>query len=338
MSSSQRRAALAALDRARPAIARLDPSRNPEDLAADLIESWSAVETALRSLMGGSALGGQALIRELRQRQLLSLDEAHALVEFHAARERADRTDYRPTTADAAVARDGFARLEAGLMRDSPPLDAARRASVAAPLRAAEAPGVVVPPIPSERRPAALGRLLIGVAVLALVALGAWIALSRFGGPDRKMEEAQRAYASGQRERARGLFSEVARDNPELSAPHVYLGRIAREERNYDEARRELETAIRLDPQGALPQREMGSLLFALGNYQLARNFYVRAVERDANDRTAMGYLACSLARLGNFQGAQQFAQRAGQGPWSACLAAPFPAPGSASFPTQPVR
>lgn len=337
MSSSQRRAALAALDRARPAIARLDPSRNAEDLAADLIESWSAVETALRSLMGGSALGGQALIRELRQRQLLSLDEAHALVEFHAARERADRTDYRPTTADVAVARDGFARIEAGLMRDAPPLDAAGRASVAAPMSAAEAPGVVVPPIATDRRRAALGRLLSGLVLLVVLALGAWLVLSRVGGPDRKLADAQSAYASGQRERARGLFAEVARDNPELATPHVYLGRIAREERNFDEARRELETAIRLDPQGALPQREMGSLLFALGNYPLARNFYVRAVERDPGDRTAMGYLACTLARIGNVQGAQQFAQRAGQGPWSACLMAPLPPPGTARL-SQPVR
>jgi hypothetical protein len=48
-----RRSALAALDRARPAIARLDQSRHFEELAADLMESWSAVETALRSLVGG---------------------------------------------------------------------------------------------------------------------------------------------------------------------------------------------------------------------------------------------------------------------------------------------
>src|SRR5206468_8826590 len=88
-----RRSALAALDRARPAIARLDQSRHFEELAADLMESWSAVETALRSLVGGTTLGGQALIREARQRQMLSFEQANALAEFHAASARAHGTD-----------------------------------------------------------------------------------------------------------------------------------------------------------------------------------------------------------------------------------------------------
>ena len=85
MNDVARRSALAAIDRARPAIARLDQSRHFEELAADLMESWSAVETALRSLVGGTTLGGQALIREARQRQLLSFEQANALAEFHAA-------------------------------------------------------------------------------------------------------------------------------------------------------------------------------------------------------------------------------------------------------------
>jgi len=39
----EQRSARAALDAARPAVARLDSSRGPEDLAADLIETWGAV-------------------------------------------------------------------------------------------------------------------------------------------------------------------------------------------------------------------------------------------------------------------------------------------------------
>ena len=44
-------------------MAKLDASRHPEEIAADIIEVWSSVETALRSLMGGSTLSGQPLIR-----------------------------------------------------------------------------------------------------------------------------------------------------------------------------------------------------------------------------------------------------------------------------------
>src|SRR5687767_10833478 len=98
------RQALSALDAARPAIARLDRSRHAEELAADLIEAWSGVETALRSLMGGTPLGGQSLVREARQRHLITFEQANALVEFHAARERSQDTTYHPTDADINAA------------------------------------------------------------------------------------------------------------------------------------------------------------------------------------------------------------------------------------------
>ena len=55
------------------------------------------------------------LIRELRQRHFLSLEQANALAEFHAARERAARTDYTPTEGDINASRDAFLKLEAGL-------------------------------------------------------------------------------------------------------------------------------------------------------------------------------------------------------------------------------
>ena len=60
-----------------------------EDLAADLIEIWGAVEAALRTLVGSTVLSGQALIREARQRQMINFDQANALAEFEAVHERA---------------------------------------------------------------------------------------------------------------------------------------------------------------------------------------------------------------------------------------------------------
>ena len=80
MSTTEQREARAALDAARPAVARLDASRGSEDLAADLIEMWGAVESALRSLVGTTILTGQALIRESRQRQLISFESANSIM------------------------------------------------------------------------------------------------------------------------------------------------------------------------------------------------------------------------------------------------------------------
>ena len=102
-------------------------ARDSEDLAADLIEAWTATETGLRSLVGGSSLTGQMLIRELRQRHFLSLEQANALAEFHAARERASRVDYKPTEGDVNASRDAFLKLEAGLMGEPPRADPSRR-------------------------------------------------------------------------------------------------------------------------------------------------------------------------------------------------------------------
>ena len=118
MTGGSQRAALDAVHSARPIVARLSATRDKEDLAADIIEAWGAVETGLRSLIGGSALAGQMLIRELRQRHFLTLEQANSLAEFHAARERAGRTDYTPTDADVNSVRDAFLKLESGLMGD----------------------------------------------------------------------------------------------------------------------------------------------------------------------------------------------------------------------------
>ncbi len=374
--NGDQQSALTALRSVEPIAQRLERSREPEDRAADILELWQGTETALRALMGGSSLGGQGLIRELRQRELISLGQAYALLEFLGARDRANRTTYRATDNDVVVAREGYRQLEAGLAASvaepqaapipPPPAvaptgpDYSRPAAgatgadagAAAGAAAAAAPSRVPPPPPAYTQPAAYAPpaysqppaaagvpptgeptytaprsrfpanmwFVVALGVLVLAAIGGYAIFATREGPEEKMSEAIAMMQSGRREAARGEFNTIARDNPELATPHVFLSRLAREEGNLGEARRELETAIRLEPTNAIALREMGLILFSTGQYEIARRFFVRALQANPEDRASMGYLGCALTRLNRFDEAQRFISRAGAGNWSACL------------------
>ena len=327
MNDVARRSALAALDRARPAIARLDQSRHFEELAADLMESWSAVETALRSLVGGTTLSGQPLIREARQRQMLSFEQANALAEFHAASERSHATDYEPTPSDLDAARDAFLKFESGLMADQAgaaaptPIALNTEGMRSSPL----GPPETVPP-PRDGLEPWVKAVLAGVVVLLLVGIG-FAAYSQgwFGKKNEALQAGIDAYRRGQREQAVGEFTKAARDNPNDPLPHVYLSRMAREVGNMTVAGQEAQTAVSLGPQNAIALRELGLYLLSAGNYDLARRFLVRAVQADTSDHMAMGYLGCTMMRLGRPTEAQTWLSRAGAGDWSRCAAVQAP-------------
>ena len=288
---------------------RLDLARDPEDLAADIIEGWQAAETALRSLIGSASLSGQPLIREVRQRELLTLDQAHALVEFSAAHERAQRTDYRPSNTDIAAARTGYQQLEAALRqeRSAPPPSAATAPIAAAPAAAAPAADVPVFPGAGRRRGFPL-IALIGLLVL-LAGIGGGIYYFTAARSGDAIQRGVAAYNAGNRTVARNEFAQALRDDPKDADPHIYLGRMAREEGDAATAVRELQAAIQLEPNNATAQREMGAHLLAqatgqlnagnlpgaLQSLNLSRNFYVRAVQLNPEDKTAQGYLGCVL-------------------------------------------
>ncbi|HEU4585729.1 MAG TPA: tetratricopeptide repeat protein [Gemmatimonadaceae bacterium] len=335
---------MAALDAARPGMAKLDASRHPEEIAADIIEIWSSVETALRSLMGGSTLSGQALIRELRTRELISLEQAHSLLELQAVRERVDDTTYQPAQKDIDTAREAYDALQSGLV--TPVSARAGAASPYAPPAAtptippqspsAEPAQVYVPPPREEdvrrRRSIFLGALLILLAIV-LVAGGVYWYRFRSGSIPSDVRAAIALYERGQPEAARGAFTQAARAHPRMALPHLYLGRIARSEGDFAAAGNELKTAIELEPQNTMALNELGAFFLARGtsfanqgrsdlassDYNAARRNYVRALQLDPADSSARGFLGCALARLGRTTEAESWLARAGSGPWTEC-------------------
>jgi tetratricopeptide (TPR) repeat protein len=323
----EQRTARAALDAARPAVARLDSSRGPEDLAADLIETWGAVEAALRTLVGSSVLTGQPLIREARQRQVINFDQANSLAEFQAVHDRLQDTSYRADDADVASARGAFLKLDSALMGDvvSPPRQPPREA----------APSVVETSAPVEvTAPTGRGMpswAILGAAALVLILVigGGFMIFGRRGADS--MQQGIDAYRRGQREVAVSAFGRAARENPKSALPHVYLARMAREVGNFTVANQELQLALQADPNNAGALREMGANLLTQGNYELARRFYVRAVQADPTDKNAQGYLGCTLMRLGRTTEATNFLNRAGPGVWSNCTPAQTPPVGQAA-------
>ena len=354
-------AAMAALRGVEPIAARLDRSREGEDRAADILELWQGTETALRALMGGSSLTGQGLIRELRQKELISLGQAYALLEFLGARDRANRTSYKATDNDVVVAREGFRQLESGLSAavsgsTAPPIPPPPAATPAAPstpdysrptapaYAAGAATGAALgsagrsspPPPPAYTPPpAAAGEptytekpsrvppnmwFIVAIIVLVVAAIGGYLVFAKKKSPEAAMNEAVAAMQGGRREAAKGQFAEIARNNPTLATPHVFLSRLAREEGDLGTARAQLDTAIRIDPKNAIALREMGLILFSSGQYEVARRFFIRALEANPADNASQGYLGCALARLNRVDEAQRFLSRAGPGAWSSCL------------------
>lgn len=323
MNQADLRTASLALDQARPIVMRLDAARNPEDVAADIIDAWDHAESALRAIGGGSPSTGQAIIRDLRAREQLSLEQGHAMLGFLGARDRAARTDYRPTAADVQAVREGFQRLEAAVVEAgtmSPQAYAAAAAPgprVTVPARSLETPaaayatGSTAAPRRVPWLPVALGLLL-----LAGLGAGAWWWSGR---TDRALQDGIRAYQAGRTNEARSFFTQVAKEDPDRAEPHIFLARMARDEGNLPGALAELQQAIKVDQGNALAMREMGAYLYTVGNYAVARNFYIRALERNPNDREAQGFLGCTMIKLGRPAEAQRFLQRAGQGPWSGC-------------------
>jgi tetratricopeptide (TPR) repeat protein len=313
--TAHHRAALAALAPARPLVTRVDISQNAEEIAADLLDIWNAVEVALRALLGGSSLAGQPLVQELRQRNLISIEQAHSLLDFLAARDRVKRTEYRPTSADITAAREAFTRLDQGLRSDASTAEPVAASAAAAGTAPAAVEVTQVPPPRRSRVP----WLPLAALLLVLVAAGAAWFYFEGGGPSAAMKRGIAAYNGGRLALARTEFQDAANARPQEAMPHIWLGRVARDQGDYATAGREISRALQLEPRNYQAHRELGSYFLTQRNYDAARRSFIRALEIQPSDRTSLGYLGCSLIRMGRIDEGQRFLARAGQGPWLSC-------------------
>lgn len=346
MTPSDRAAAQAALNDGRAVYGRLDQIRGPEDAAADIMELWVSTEAAMRAMLGGSTLSGQALVRELRQRGELNLEQANSIASFWDARSRAEDVAYKPTLTDVGFARAGYNELGRIVADSTTRTNATAGAPVstfapggapsgtprAAP--AAPGPSATAAPAPIAAAPAIVirrpqSRMLIGLGVALLVIIVAVAAYVMRGRSkfDSEMANAISLMTTGRTEAARAAFGTLVHDYPDKAAPHVFLSRLARTDTPPDmsTARQELLTAIRIEPTYEPAHREMGIYQLANHDPSLARNFLIRAVQLAPNDSAAQGYLGCALMSLNRIPEAQKFLARAGNGSWSSCATPPAP-------------
>lgn len=367
--SSASRGALHALEAVRPAVERLSSSRSSQDNASDVTAICAGVELALGALLGRTDLSGQALVREARQREAISLEQAHAALELFAVRDRVAASG-QIDSADLDVAREAYGALSRGfdaapaagvvptptaaMPAVAPP---ATTTSAGAPLSGPAVPSGVAPPgsaaasgplgaaaygVPEDAphdAPPRRAPVIAVVVIVVLALLGLYYLVAGRRAPSA-LDAGIAAYTAGRRDSARALFTRAAAADPKAALPHLYLGRMAREDGDYTTAGKELRTAIQLDPTGAAGERELGAFFLARGgsfaagsrpdlasqDYDAARRAYVRAIQENAADTASEGYLACALARLGRADEAATWLKRAGPGPWSTCAASPAPA------------
>jgi tetratricopeptide (TPR) repeat protein len=276
--------------------------------AASLVAAWTAIESALQDSASNRTLVGQALVRDLRQRNVLTLDQGHAIIELLAAHDRAVVPGYAVTDADIAAARDALNQLAAA----PPPV-------TPLPLNTAPPPAATVP-APASGVGKTIGFVVLLVLIAGGAAYGVVALRKRSPGPGPNLVDRGIAtYQAGHVDSARVFFNHAAEHDTADAVPHIYLGRIAREAGDLGTARAELVRAVQLAPNNEIAQREMGAALLAAGQYELASKFYLRAIALDSTDRSALGFYGCTLKRLGQAQQATQYLTRAGQGPWTAC-------------------
>ena len=252
------RKALESLSAVRPSVSRLDRSRAPAELSADLVEAWSGTETSLRALLGGSMLGGAALIHEARQRQMLTFDQANALAAFCAVAGRCANPSYRPSDNDINSTREGFDQFESSLqMAEGAPAHTSPGEAMSTKGLRLSPLGTPRPvPLPPEDQP---WWIVVVASVVVIGALGGigWYAWSRLSlrSESATMGAAIDLFTEGRTVAARSAFEEIVHRDPADADAHTYLARIARDAGDLKTAREHATLAVQAEPGNPVVQR-----------------------------------------------------------------------------------
>lgn len=304
------------LREAEDAVRRLGDYDSPEELARALDETWQAVERSLRlflradpaapdslrlAALSPAQLPVDQLLEALRRRELISLELAGTTHEFEQAAARARRGEVRAADADLAGRVVERLRTEVQAAGEAPVREAARNAAEA---RMLDEKAHSVPQPEPRVRPFTV--IAAAVALLALVTLLVVLVVSL----DSQMDDAIAAFEAQRLEAAESGFREVLQEAPDNITAHLYLGRIHRRQREYEEAAEHLRTASRLDRNDPDVLRELGYLFLDLGRPQAAAQHFRAALEAEPeNTRNWIG-LVRALRAAGD-PGADELLRRA---------------------------
>jgi tetratricopeptide (TPR) repeat protein len=335
-------AALASLNAVRPVLSHFERQRSAEDLAADIIDLWAGAERALQALVGNSSLTGQQLVRAARQAELITLDQAHTLLEFLAARDRANRTSYKPTQTDGDAALEGFRSLESALTGTAP----VKRPTPSSPLQAAYTPRSVQPQQPVSpyappsagggyrQPPAYAGRKTSGPPTIEQPPPGSYTppsgtAAAGGGGIGRSHVEHALAAAEAGGRRWRNTPTWLVIGVPFailliVGGYFVFRGRSsgdgmttgidAMKTGQREKARGEFAKAVKADPNAATPHVFLARLAREDGDLASARAQLDTALRLEPKNEIALREMGLALFAGGQYDLARKFFVRAVQG------------------------
>lgn len=307
------------LREAEPAIEQLETYDSPAALTDALRATSHAVERTLRTLlrsdpstpdavrltaMSPDQMTLDAVLTELRRRDLISLGLAGRIHEMRQALDRAERNEVRASDADNAEnvvrgVREEVRRLAARESREAAP---ARVSTVAAgdeqDFDAVEGGRWRLPVLPRHAAAAALVLVLVAIAALFV-----------FGGSS-EMEQGVQAFRDDRKGIAEQHFRAALEDDAKNNTARLYLARILREQGRNQEALRVLREAYATDAQDEAVLRELGYLLLQENRPELAADQFRRAVEINPDEPLNWVGVIESLRRSGSAE-AEEWLRRA---------------------------